>query len=134
MDLLIDTLPSLLGDYKAIHNYLPILVFIIFAIAFAIGGLIFSYLIRPNKPDPEKLSPYECGIPPMTDARERFSIRFFIIAMLFLLFDVEAVFLYPWAVVYNKIGLYGLIEMMLFIGILLVGYVYAWRKGALEWE
>jgi len=70
----------------------------------------------------------------MMDARERFSIRFFIIAMLFLLFDVEVVFLYPWAVVYNKIGLYGFVEMMLFIAILLVGYIYAWRKGALEWE
>jgi NADH-quinone oxidoreductase subunit A len=129
-----DILSSFFGDYKVIHNYLPILVFIIFAFAFAIGALILSYLVRPNKPDPEKLSPYECGIPPMMDARERFSIRFFIIAMLFLLFDVEAVFLYPWAVVYNKIGLYGFVEMMLFIGILLVGYIYAWRKGALEWE
>ena len=129
-----DTSLSLFGDYQVIHNYLPILFFIIFAFAFAIGTLIFSYLVRPNKPDPEKLSPYECGIPPMMDARERFSIRFFIIAMLFLLFDVEVVFLYPWAVVYNKIGLYGFVEMMLFIAILLVGYIYAWRKGALEWE
>lgn len=129
-----DIISLLFSDYKVIHNYLPILVFIIFAFAFAIGGLIVSYLVRPHKPDPEKLSPYECGIPPMMDARERFSIRFFIIAMLFLLFDVEAVFLYPWAVVYNKIGLYGFVEMMLFIGILLVGYIYAWRKGALEWE
>ena len=124
----------LFSDYKVIHNYLPILVFFAFVFAFAVGTLILSYLVRPNKPDPEKLSPYECGIPPMTDARERFSVRFFIIAMLFLLFDVEVVFLYPWAVVYNKIGLYGFVEMMLFIIILLVGYIYAWRKWALEWE
>jgi NADH-quinone oxidoreductase subunit A len=121
-------------EYQVIHNYLPILIFIIFVVVFAVATLFFSFLIQPHKPDPEKLSPYECGIPPLMDAWERFPIRFFIIAMLFLLFDVEAVFLYPWAVVYNKIGLYGFVEMMLFIGILLVGYIYAWSKGALEWE
>jgi len=91
-------------------------------------------LVRPDKPDPEKLFPYECGIPPLMSVNERIPIRFFIIVMLFLLFDVEAVFMYPWAVVYERIGWWGFIEMFLFIVILLVGYVYAWAKGALEWE
>jgi len=123
-----------LDGYRVIHDYLPIFIFMIVVSAFAVGTLILSFLLRPHHPDPEKLSPYECGIPPLMDAWERFSIRFFIIAMLFLLFDVEAVFLYPWAVVYAKLGLFGFLEMMLFIVILLVGYIYAWRKGALEWE
>ena len=122
-------------DYTAINNYLPIFIFILIGIAFGIGTLIVAFLVRPHKPDAVKLSPYECGVPLFMSAREeRFSIRFYIIAMLFLLFDIEAVFLYPWAVVYKKIGLFGFIEMMLFIIILLVGYFYAWKKGALEWE
>lgn len=121
-------------EYSTIHSYLPIFIFLIIAFAFAAGTLAVAFLVRPHRPDPEKLSPYECGVPPLMGARERFSVRFFIVAMLFLIFDVEAVFLYPWAVVYKRIGLYGFVEMMLFIAILLVGYVYAWRKGALEWE
>lgn len=121
-------------EYSATHSYLPIFIFLIFAFVFAGGTLVAAFFIRPHHPDPEKLSPYECGVPPLMGARERFSVRFFIVAMLFLLFDVEAIFLYPWAVVYNRIGLFGFVEMMLFIMILLVGYVYAWKKGALEWE
>ncbi len=121
------------SDYVAIHGYIPIFIFFLVALAFGAGTLVIAWLIRPNRPYAEKLSPYECGMPPLMSARERFSIRFYIIAILFLLFDVEAVFLYPWAVVYGRIGLFGFIEMMLFIGILLVGYFYAWRKGALEW-
>lgn len=124
----------LFRDYQAIGNYVPIFIFTLVALAFGLGILFIAKAVRPDEPDSEKLSPYECGIPPLMGARERFSIRFYIIAMLFLLFDVEAIFLYPWAVVYRKIGLYGFIEMMLFILILLVGYVYAWRKGALDWE
>ncbi len=115
-------------------EYLPVLLFLFVAIAFGVGVLILGYLFRPHRPDPEKLSPYECGIPPISDARERLSIRFYIIGMLFLVFDVEVVFLYPWAIVYDRIGLFGFIEMVLFIAILFVGYLYAWRKGALEWE
>lgn len=121
-------------DYSATHSYLPIFIFLVFAIVFAGGTLVAAFFIRPNRPDAEKLSPYECGVPPLMGARDRFSVRFFIVAMLFLLFDVEAIFLYPWAVVYHRIGLFGFVEMMLFILILLVGYVYAWKKGALEWE
>jgi NADH-quinone oxidoreductase subunit A len=124
----------LFQEYQAISDYIPVFIFILIAIAFGLGMLMMAKAVRPDRPDPEKLSPYECGIPPLMGARERFSIRFFVIAMLFLIFDVEAVFLFPWAVVYRHIGLFGFIEMMLFILILLVGYIYAWRKGALEWE
>jgi NADH-quinone oxidoreductase subunit A len=121
------------SDYTVIHPYIPIFIFILVVAAFGIGTLLLAYLIRPNRPNTEKLSPYECGIPPLTRAGEQFSIRFYIVAILFLLFDVEAVFLFPWAVVYGRLGLFGFVEMMLFILILLVGYVYAWRKGALKW-
>ncbi|HEU4386687.1 MAG TPA: NADH-quinone oxidoreductase subunit A [Blastocatellia bacterium] len=81
----------------------------------------------------QKLMPYECGVDPIGDARERFSVRFYMVAMLFLVFDVETIFLFPWAVIYDKLALFGLIEMIIFIGILVVGYYYAWRKGAFEW-
>jgi NADH-quinone oxidoreductase subunit A len=124
-----------LKEYTAIHPYWPVFMFLLIGTGFGIVTLIFACLVRPSKPDPEKLSTYECGMPLFMGASEkRFSIRFYIIAILFLLFDIEAVFLYPWAVVYKKIGLFGFVEMMLFIIILLVGYLYAWRKGALEWE
>jgi NADH-quinone oxidoreductase subunit A len=93
-----------------------------------------SRLVGQKKPTPVKLSPYECGMPPVGTARDRFSIKFYIIAMLFILFDIEAVFLYPWAVEFRKLGMFGFVEMGVFIAILLVGYVYVWKKGALEWE
>ena len=115
-------------------NYLPILIFIIIAIAFGVGTIIIGYLVRPKKTYPEKVSPYESGMDPISDARNPFPMRYYVIAMLFVLFDIEVVFMYPWAVVFNKLGLYGLIEMILFIGILLIGYLYAWKKGALEWD
>lgn len=121
------------GEYLPV-NYLPIVVFIAVAVAFGAGTIIVGYLVRPKKSYPEKLSPYESGMKPFSDARNPFPMRYYIIAMLFVLFDIEVVFLYPWAVVFNKIGLYGLIEMILFIAILLVGYFYAWKKGALEWD
>lgn len=120
-------------DYTYVNNYLPIFLFMIIALGVAAFLLIAAYIVRPARPNPEKLSPYECGVLPTSGTKERFSIRFYIIAMLFLLFDIEAVFLYPWAVVYKKIGLYGFIEMVIFLIILLVGYFYAWKKGALEW-
>ena len=102
----------------------------------AFGGvsLMAGYLVRPSRPYRTKLMPYESGMDPFTDARIPFPARYYIIAMLFVIFDIEVVFMYPWAVVYNQIGLYGLIEMILFIGILFVGYFYAWMKGALEWD
>ena len=117
-----------------LESYLPILVLISFAVLFALGSVIFSFLIGQKKPSAVKLAPYECGMPLIGTARERFSIKFYIIAMLFILFDIEAVFLYPWAVVFKKLGMFGFVEMGVFIVILLVGYVYVWKKGALEWE
>jgi len=116
------------------QQYLPVVVFLLLGIAVGVGLLTFSRLIRPRRPYPEKLMTYESGITPFTDAQQKFSIRYYIIAMLFLIFDIEAVFLYPWAVAYDLIGLYGFIEMVVFIVILLIGYAYAWKKGALEWE
>ena len=115
-------------------DYSAILVVLIIATLVGLTPLILGFLVRPRRPYPVKLSPYESGNPPVGDTREKFSIKFYIIAMLFMVFDVEAVFLYPWAVAYDRIGLYGFIEMMLFIFILLIGYIYAWEKGALEWE
>lgn len=120
-------------DYQAINPYIPIFLVTLMAFALAASILIFALIVRPNNPDPEKNSPYECGMPPLMEAHERFSIRFYLLGILFLLFDVEALFLFPWAVRYDALGLFGFIEMMLFIAILLVGYFYAWRKGALEW-
>ncbi|MDY0300169.1 MAG: NADH-quinone oxidoreductase subunit A [Trichlorobacter sp.] len=114
--------------------YLPIILLLLVAIAFGLGSLVFSSLIGEKKRNALKLSPYECGCEPVGSAQERFTIRFYIVAMLFILFDIEAVFLYPWAILYKKLGLFGLVEMGVFILILFVGYVYVWKKGALEWE
>ena len=114
--------------------YLPILVLVIIAVCFGMGSLIFSTLIGQKKPSKVKLAPYECGCDPVGTARERFSIKFYLIAMLFILFDIEAVFLYPWSVIFKRLGMFGLVEMGVFIAILFVGYVYVWKKGALEWE
>jgi len=115
-------------------NYWPVIIYLLVAIAFGVVTISVGYLFRPSKPDPSKLSPYECGCPPVGDAREKFSVRFYIIAMLFVLFDLEAVFMYPWAISFDRLGIVGIVEMAIFILILLVGYVYAWKKGALEWD
>ena len=115
-------------------DYLPVVIFIAMAMAFGVVTLMIGALVRPLRIYPAKVAPYESGSVPFSDARIPFPMRYYIIAMLFVIFDIETVFLYPWAVVYNKIGLFGLIEMAIFILILLVGYVYAWRKGALEWD
>ncbi|HLB95103.1 MAG TPA: NADH-quinone oxidoreductase subunit A [Nitrospiria bacterium] len=115
-------------------SYLPVVMFIAIALAFGTATLLLGALVRPRRAYSEKLTPYESGAVPFSDARIPFPMRYYIIAMLFVIFDIETVFLYPWAVVYNQIGLFGLIEMAVFILILLVGYVYAWKKGALEWE
>jgi NADH-quinone oxidoreductase subunit A len=113
--------------------YIPIAMFIVVAVGFAFFTIIFSSLLRPRKYNEVKLEPYECGIEPLTDARERYSVRYYLIAMLFVIFDVETVFMFPWAVIFDKLLLFGLVEMFVFIAILLVGYYYAWQKGALEW-
>jgi len=123
----------LFNDYKDLHPYVPVFIFSLIALAFGFGSLIATYLIGPRDSYEEKLSPYECGIEPETDANHRFSIQFYVIAILFVIFDIEAAFLYPWAVVFDVIGIFGFIEMMLFILVLFVGFIYAWRKGALEW-
>ena len=115
-------------------NYLPILIFIAIALAFGGVTLLLGNVLRPRRVYKAKLTPYESGSIPYSDARIPFPMRYYIITMLFVIFDIETVFLYPWAVVYHKLGLYGLVEMALFIIVLLVGYVYAWKKGALEWD
>ncbi|TLY15801.1 MAG: NADH-quinone oxidoreductase subunit A [Nitrospirae bacterium] len=115
-------------------RYFPVLLFILIALGFGVVTLLLSYLVHPKYPETEKLSPYECGSEPFSDARMPFPVRYYIFAMLFVIFDIEVIFLYPWAVVFDKIGLIGLVEMLVFIGLFLVAYVYAWKKGALEWD
>jgi len=113
--------------------YIPIAIFVVVATGFAILTIVISSALHPSKYNKVKLEPYECGIEPLTDARDRYSIRYYLVAMLFVIFDVETVFMFPWAVIFNKLALFGLIEMIVFIFILVVGYYYAWQKGALEW-
>ncbi|HYU46778.1 MAG TPA: NADH-quinone oxidoreductase subunit A [Terriglobales bacterium] len=114
-------------------RYLPLLLH--FGIATVLAGAIvtLSWLIGQHKPNRAKLSPYECGVPPIGDARERFSVKFYMVAMLFILFDVEAVFLYPWAVILRELKMFGFWEMIVYIGIFLVGLFYVWKKGVLDW-
>ena len=123
---------ELLVEY--LTRYFPIMLFVFVALAFGVATLLLSYLVQPKYPEPEKLTTYECGSEPFSDARMPFPVRYYIFAMLFVIFDIEVIFLYPWAVVFTKIELIGLIEMLVFIGLFLVAYVYAWRKGALEWD
>lgn len=115
-------------------QYLPVLIFLMVATAFGLGALLMGELFRIKRPYAEKLMPYESGNIPEGEPRVRFSVKFYIIAMLFVVFDVEAVFLYPWAVVFDKIGIFAFIEMLIFIVILLVGYIYAWKKEAFVWD
>lgn len=115
-------------------TYLPIAILVAVAIVFAVAPMLIGRLVRPQPtPTPGKLAAYECGIEPRADAHQRFSVRFYIVAMLFLVFDVETVFLFPWAIRYKQLALFGFIEMLIFLAILIVGYVYAWKRGALEW-
>jgi NADH-quinone oxidoreductase subunit A len=123
---------ELLLDY--LSRYFPILLFVGIAMAFGVVTLVLSYVVQPKYPESEKLSAYECGSEPFSDARMPFPVRYYIFAMLFVIFDIEVIFLYPWAVVFGQIGLFGLMEMLIFIALFLVAYVYAWRKGALEWD
>src|SRR5215468_12396454 len=116
-----------------VYGYIPILIMFLIAVLVPVVLLAASRLVQRRVYEREKLMPYECGVDPIGDARERFSVRFYIVAMLFLVFDVETIFLFPWAIIYDKLALFGLAEMLVFIGILVVGYYYAWRKGALEW-
>jgi NADH-quinone oxidoreductase subunit A len=115
-------------------HYVPILVFALIAVSFPIVALLLAKVVRAGSADPVKAEPYECGVKAPTYALDtRFSIRYYLIAVLFVVFDVETIFLFPWAVMFEKLALFGFIEMVVFLAILLVGYVYAWRRGALEW-
>ena len=113
--------------------YIPVMLFVLVAIGFAIFTLVLAGLVNASRYNKVKLEPYECGIEPDTDARSRYSVRYYLVAMLFVIFDVETVFMFPWAVIMDELALFGLIEMLVFLFILVLGYVYAWRKGALEW-
>ncbi len=115
-------------------EYLPIFIFFIVAVGFALVTLFLSAIFGKRKITPQKMLPYECGMDPIGEARKRFSVRFYMVAMLFIVFDMEAVFLFPWAVIFRDLKIFGLVEMGVFIAILLVGFVYVWKKGALEWE
>jgi NADH-quinone oxidoreductase subunit A len=116
------------------REYLPVLMFTVVALVFAVGTIWFSTIVTPRRRNATKLSPYECGVEGIGTARTRIHIKFYLVAVLFILFDIEAVFLYPWAVTFRQLGLYGLVEMALFILVLLVGYVYLLKKRALEWD
>jgi NADH-quinone oxidoreductase subunit A len=113
--------------------YIPILIFICVAAAFPFATLAFAWLLRPGSYNAVKMAAYECGIETGSEARARYSIRYYVIAVLFVVFDVEVIFFFPWAVRFGVLGLFGFIEMLVFIGILILGYLYAWKKGALEW-
>ncbi len=115
-------------------EYLPVLIMLVFSTIFGVVTLWVGRFFRLKRPYAEKLEAYESGNPPSASPRFRFSIKFYLVAILFVVFDVEAIFLYPWALVYDKIGIFAVIEMFLFIFLLLIGYAYAWRKEALEWE
>jgi NADH-quinone oxidoreductase subunit A len=120
------------GNY--LHSYAPLLLHILVAMGLAGAILLVSTLVGQRRPTRAKLQAYECGILPTGDAREPFSVKFYMVAIVFILFDVEAIFLYPWAYIYRDLRWFGFIEMMVYIGILLVGYIYLWKKGALDWN
>ncbi|MGY8867333.1 MAG: NADH-quinone oxidoreductase subunit A [Methylophagaceae bacterium] len=115
-------------------DYLPILLFIVIGIGFGVMPILAGFVLGPQRPDAEKLSPYECGFEPFDDAHMKFDVRFYLVAILFIIFDLEIAFLFPWAVVLNDIGVFGLLAMFLILAILVVGFIYEWKKGALEWE
>jgi len=121
-----------------LDNYFPILLFIVVGIAVGVAPMVLggalSRLLGVHRPDSEKLSPYECGFEAFEDARMKFDVRYYLVAILFILFDLEIAFLFPWAVVLREIGLFGLVAMVIFLVILVVGFIYEWKKGALEWE
>ena len=122
------------------ENYFPILMFVLVGIAVGVLPVAMGFMLAPSRPDPEKLSPYECGFEAFEDARMKFDVRYYLIAILFILFDLEIAFLFPWATVFKdivaaeSIRFFGFVEMLVFVAVLVIGYVYAWAKGALEWE
>ena len=117
-----------------LREYLPILMFLAIAIAIAGAAIGASFVVARQRPDSEKLSPYECGFEAFDDARRRFDVRFYLVAILFIIFDLEVAFLFPWAISLGDIGVFGFWSMVVFLGVLTVGFIYEWKKGALEWE
>ena len=117
-----------------LNNYLTIIIFLAIALILSLGFLILNFAFSPSNPDPEKLSSYECGFEPFNDSRMEFDIRFYLVAILFIIFDLEIAFLFPWAITLGNIGLFGFFSMMLFLFILTIGFIYEWKKGALDWE
>jgi NADH-quinone oxidoreductase subunit A len=116
-----------------VPGWLPILIMIVLGAGFAAGALVLSRFLGPRNPTPEKLAPYECGMPPVGDARERQSVKFYLVAMIFLLFDIEVAFLYPWAMALRDLRWVGFFQIVVFFALLLAGYVYVWKKGVLDW-
>ena len=117
-----------------LKDYLSIIIFLFVAIGLSIGFILLNFLFSPKNPDPEKLSAYECGFEAFSDSRMEFDVRFYLVAILFIIFDLEIAFLFPWAVSLGQIGLFGYVSMMIFLLILTVGFIYEWKKGALDWE
>jgi NADH-quinone oxidoreductase subunit A len=117
-----------------LSNYLPVLIFVVVALAMAVVVIGLGYFLGTHRPDSEKLSPYECGFESFEDARMKFDVRYYLVAILFIIFDLEIAFLFPWAIVLDQIGLFGFASMAVFLGILVIGFIYEWKKGALEWE
>ena len=122
----------MLADF--LKDYLAIIIFLIVALGLSVAFVAINYLAAPKNPDPEKLSPYECGFEPFNDSRMEFDVRFYLVAILFIIFDLEIAFLFPWAISLGQIGLFGFSSMMIFLFILTVGFIYEWKKGALDWE
>ena len=123
-----------MSSLSLLSEYLPILVFLGIAMVVGVAAVGLPFLVARRNPDAEKLSPYECGFEPFDDARRKFDVRFYLVAILFIIFDLEVAFLFPWAVTLGKIGLFGFWSMVVFLGVLTVGFIYEWKKGALEWE
>ena len=117
-----------------LKDYLPIILFLVIALILSAGFILINFLLSPNNPDPEKLSAYECGFEPFNDSRMEFDVRFYLVAILFIIFDLEIAFLFPWAITLGNIGYFGFFSMMLFLFILTIGFIYEWKKGALDWE
>ena len=117
-----------------LKDYLSIIIFIFIALILSIGFIVLNFLFSPKNPDPEKLSAYECGFEAFSDSRMEFDVRFYLVAILFIIFDLEIAFLFPWAISLGKIGILGFVSMMIFLFILSIGFIYEWKKGALDWE
>jgi NADH-quinone oxidoreductase subunit A len=117
-----------------LENYLPILIFLVMGAIFGIAPVVLGRLVAPHRPDSNKLSPYECGFEAFEDSRIKFDVRYYLVAILFIIFDLEIAFLFPWAVVLKEVGMFGFLSMVVFLTILVVGFIYEWKKGALEWE